>query len=462
MSTSITALEDERRELLRQIMQLGDFRPGSISTIQGRCGKPACRCHQPGQPPHGPHFRLTRKVRGKTVSETFSSPAARRKAQREVDQFHRFQQLCGALLAINEKICRGRPVEEEDSSPTQQEKKTAAAVRQEVSQEVDKLLGVLFAARRKHQGWDLEAVEMATRAAVHQAGAALLEQLLATQPPAEAERPCPCGQLARYREMRPKKMITVVGEVEVQRAYYLCKSCHQGQFPLDTEFDIEATQYSPGVRRMMALVGSETSFQQGREQLEVLAGLEVTAKAVERQAEVLGADIAGREQVEIQRAKQLELPQVCTPTVPLLYLEMDGTGVPVVTSETAGRVGKTAGQSARTREVKLGCVFTQTTTDEQGRPLRDENSTTYTAAIEGPMSLVCVFTPRPGGGAGAGLRRKSSLAMARSGSGISPTNISRARFRSWISTTLDSTFGNCPRNYSRARSGSGSAAPRGC
>ena len=123
MSTSITALEDERRELLHQVMQLGDFRPGSISTIQGRCGKPACRCHQPGQPPHGPHFRLTRKVRGKTVSETFSSPAARRKAQREVDQFHRFQQLCGALIAINEKICRWRPVEEEDSSPAQQEKK---------------------------------------------------------------------------------------------------------------------------------------------------------------------------------------------------------------------------------------------------------------------------------------------------------------------------------------------------
>jgi len=244
-------------------------------------------------------------------------------------------------------------------------------------------LGVLFAARRKEGGWDLEAVEMATRAAVHQAGAALLEQLLATQPPAEAERPCPCGQLARYREMRPKKMITVVGEVEVQRAYYLCQSCHQGQFPLDTEFDIEATQYSPGVRRMMALVGSETSFQQGREQLEVLAGLEVTAKAVERQAEALGADIASREQTEIQRAKQLELPEVCTPAVPLLYIEMDGTGVPVVAAETAGRVGKTPGRPPRTREVKLGCVFTQTATDDQGRPLRDEDSTTYTAAIEG-------------------------------------------------------------------------------
>ena len=101
MSASKTALEDERRELLRQVMQLGGFRPGSISTIQGRCGEPACRCHQPGQPPHGPHFRLTRKVRGKTVSETFSSPAVRRKAQREVGQFHRFQHFYWALTPRN-------------------------------------------------------------------------------------------------------------------------------------------------------------------------------------------------------------------------------------------------------------------------------------------------------------------------------------------------------------------------
>ncbi len=154
------------------------------------------------------------------------------------------------------------------------------------------------------------------------------------------------------------------------------------QSPRDAELDVEATAYSPGVRRMMALVGSETSFEQSREQLATPAGLDITAKAVERQAEALGADIARREQVEIQRAKQLELPHVCAPAAPVLYIELDGTGVPVVAAETAGRAGKTAGQPARTREVKLGCVLTQTTTDAEGRPLRDEHSTTYTAAIE--------------------------------------------------------------------------------
>ena len=108
----------------------------------------------------------------------------------------------------------------------------------------------------------------------------------------------------------------------------------------------------------------------------------MTAKAVERHAEALGADIADREQVEIQRAKQLELPEVCAPSVPVLYIEMDATGVPVVRAETEGRHGKVDGQPARTRDVKLGCVFTQTTTDNKDRPIRDEDSTTYTAAIE--------------------------------------------------------------------------------
>jgi hypothetical protein len=133
---------------------------------------------------------------------------------------------------------------------------------------------------------------------------------------------------------------------------------------------------------MMALVGSESSFEQSREQLALLAGIEVTAKAVERQAEGIGADIAAREHEEIRRAKQLELPEACAPAVPILYIEMDGTGVPVVKLETEGRVGKIEGVPAHTREVKLGCVFTQTTTDKEGRPVRDGDSTTYVAAIE--------------------------------------------------------------------------------
>jgi hypothetical protein len=107
---SLAALEQQRSSILTQILELGDLRSGSITAINGRCGKPNCHCHQPDQPGHGPNFRLTRKIDGKTVSESFSSAAELRKAQREVEAFHRFRQLSQELLEVNEKICRARPV----------------------------------------------------------------------------------------------------------------------------------------------------------------------------------------------------------------------------------------------------------------------------------------------------------------------------------------------------------------
>lgn len=120
MPDSLDALEQQRVAILSRIVDLGDFRSGSITAISGRCGKPECRCHQPKQPGHGPNFRLTRKVDGKTVTESFSSAAELRKAQREVEAFHRFRELSRELLEVNEKICRARPVQE---TLTPQEKK---------------------------------------------------------------------------------------------------------------------------------------------------------------------------------------------------------------------------------------------------------------------------------------------------------------------------------------------------
>jgi hypothetical protein len=133
---------------------------------------------------------------------------------------------------------------------------------------------------------------------------------------------------------------------------------------------------------MQALVGQQAPFEHGREQMKVLAGLEVTAKSVERTAEAIGADIAQREEREIQKALQLDLPIPIGRPVPMLYVQMDGTGVPVVKKETVGRQGKIEGQPAHTREVKLGCVFTQTAWDQEGYAVRDSDSTTYTGAIE--------------------------------------------------------------------------------
>lgn len=242
----------------------------------------------------------------------------------------------------------------------------------------------IFADRHKTGHLDLQAIEMAARSAVHDAAAIALTELLKFEAPASDQRsiPCACGRQAHYRELRSKTILTAVGEVTVSRPYYLCPHCQEGQFPADAELDIENTESSPGVRRMHALVGQQAPFEEGREQLKMLAGLEVTTKAVERAAEAIGEDVAAREQREIQRALQLDLPIVLGQPVPILYVQMDGTGVPVVKKETEGRKGKQEGQPAHTREAKLGCVFTQTTWDNEGYAVRDPDSTTYTGAIE--------------------------------------------------------------------------------
>ena len=111
MPDSLHDLESRRAELVKQIACLGDLRSGSISNTSGRCGKPNCRCHQPNQPAHGPNVRLTYKVQGKTITEALPTPAAQKKAQREITEFRHFEQLIREFLELNAKICRARPVE---------------------------------------------------------------------------------------------------------------------------------------------------------------------------------------------------------------------------------------------------------------------------------------------------------------------------------------------------------------
>src|SRR5580704_6227739 len=112
MPIPISTLEQRRSSLLQQISDLGDFRPGSITGTGGRCGNPGCHCHRDNDPGHTPHPRLTYKVNGKSVTESFASPAAQRKAETEVAAFRRFQQWSRSFVEVNERICRARPVEE--------------------------------------------------------------------------------------------------------------------------------------------------------------------------------------------------------------------------------------------------------------------------------------------------------------------------------------------------------------
>ncbi len=122
MPDSLQELEAKRTRILRQFTSLGDLRPGSICAVVRRCGKPTCHCAKPKDPGHDPQIRLTRRVQGKTVAESFASPAAWRKAQAEIDEYHRLQQLSAELIAVNEKICQHRPPAVMESRWTPEEK----------------------------------------------------------------------------------------------------------------------------------------------------------------------------------------------------------------------------------------------------------------------------------------------------------------------------------------------------
>ena len=233
-------------------------------------------------------------------------------------------------------------------------------------------------------GFDLEAVEAALRAAVLLAGARLIERLVG--PLGQGRQPeavsCSCGGRMSSRGVEEKTVMTLLGPVRFSRSRYACTVCGQVRYPGDELLDVVGTGRSPGLRRMMARAGSRQTFKEAREDLKVYAGLEVSAKDVERVAEATGEQIEGWESSQRPGILNRQQPPVSEQAVAVMYIEMDGTGVPMVSGALAGRKGKQPDGSAKTREVKLGCVFTQTGTDEKGRPVRDAASTSFVGAIE--------------------------------------------------------------------------------
>ncbi len=190
-------------------------------------------------------------------------------------------------------------------------------------------------------------------------------------------RPCPCGQPARYAGRRAKRFTTVLGDLTLYRAYYHCAACQTGSAPRDQHLGLVDTSLSPAVTRMVGFVGALVSFQEGGALLRDLAGVAVPTKQVERTAEALGREIAEDERRSLE-------PE--PPPVPTMYVGMDGTGVPLRASELQGRAGKQPDGSAKTREVKLVTVWTAEARDDEGTPVRDPGSVTYSAAIESAAS----------------------------------------------------------------------------
>ena len=213
---------------------------------------------------------------------------------------------------------------------------------------------------------------MAVRSSTHQAGGVILEKLVNLDGGGYRGPRIDCGQghLAEFVDYRSKSVITVLTPIQIRRAYYHCSACERGVIPKDKELDIVKTSCSPGVRRLTGHVGGKEAFEEGRRDLKELAGIELKTKQVERVSEHLGEQIevvAAAERQHVISGKLLPFE-----SVPTMYIAIDGTGVPVVPRETVGRAGKNETGRAKTREVKLGCVFTQTSVDNKGRPLRDE------------------------------------------------------------------------------------------
>jgi hypothetical protein len=189
--------------------------------------------------------------------------------------------------------------------------------------------------------------------------------------------PCSCGQPARYAGRHRKTFQSALGELRLERAYYHCQVCNSGFCPRDRALGLEGSSLSPGATRMVGRVGAMVSFAEGSELIGELAGVAVDPKQVERTAEALGREIALDERHVVE-------PE--PPAAPTMYLGMDGTAVPMRPSELEGRAGKQAGGSAKTREVKLATVWSAEGRDEEGIPVRDPGSVTYSAAIESAAS----------------------------------------------------------------------------
>jgi hypothetical protein len=231
---------------------------------------------------------------------------------------------------------------------------------------------------------DLEATEQAVREMGQRVGREMLERLMNGRlGRAGTEVVCDAGHWARFKGWRKKRLVTVVGTVKLERAYHYCGRCGVGVMPQDKALDVEGTSFSPGVRRMMGLVGAKEAFDEGRRDLEELSGVKVSTKAVERASEAMGTDIESIAQLERELAMRDKLSWLKPERqINRMYIAIDGTGVAVVAVETKGRKGKQPDGGSKTREAKLGCVFTQTGFDKEGRPVRDPESTTYVGAIE--------------------------------------------------------------------------------
>jgi hypothetical protein len=172
---------------------------------------------------------------------------------------------------------------------------------------------------------------------------------------------------------RPRRLQTLFGPIRLRRRYYYHTRAHCGRCPLDHALDLVGGT-TPGLARLICRASTQSgSYEEAAEDLRAYTGLRLKGRHFGRLV---------REVIPSLRQAQAAQPAVAGSGIPLLYLASDGTGVAMRREELAGVRGRQPDGRARTREVKLGCVFTQTSLNEEGEPVRDPDSTTYVGTFE--------------------------------------------------------------------------------
>lgn len=214
--------------------------------------------------------------------------------------------------------------------------------------------------------WDMAALESGLRQALMRDGCHILEALL-NQPAALGEHE-PDGIL---HDHRTRTVHSLLGSFRLIRGYY--RNEEANSCPMDDVLGLVGS-YSPGLAKLMCrAAGMDGSYDEAEQTLGLYAGVDVPASQIRCMVQAMGP--------ELKQWSETRTETRCERT-PRVYISYDGTGVPMRKEETQGRKGKQADGSSASREVKLGCVFTSTATDKEGRPLRDPQSTTYLASFE--------------------------------------------------------------------------------
>jgi len=232
----------------------------------------------------------------------------------------------------------------------------------------------LTLARRRlaTEGWTSgDWVETGLREALLKDGRRLLEQLLndpALPIPGDASRP---GE--KCTAAVPRDLETLFGQLTLRRNYYYAPQTGRGRYPLDSALKLVGA-CTPALARLMSRAAAQTGFESGSQDLRVYGGIHIQGRQIHRLMQTLGPSVQ-------QACAQFPDEHPDTP-IPVLYVAVDGTGAPMVPEALVGRAGKQPDGTAKTREVKLGCVFTQHATDAEGHPVRDAASTTYLCGLE--------------------------------------------------------------------------------